>query len=157
MLIEVDPAAYDRRLRQPGGDRFGLALGGDGGQLLVLDDTRGQLVRERTDGDAAGRSGRLEAGGGVDGVAGEEAPPEAGSTSRRTKASPVLMPTRTCRGGRPAGSFPRGLRRCAGRLYGAFRIVFVDRRDAEDADHGVADELLDGATVALDHPVARAK
>src|SRR5204863_156045 len=34
--------------------------------------------------------------------------------------------------------------------HGAQRVVFVQDRDAEDGHHGVADELLDAASVALD-------
>ena len=34
---------------------------------------------------------------------------------------------------------------------GAFGVVLVHGGHAEDADHGIADELLDGAAVGLDH------
>ena len=37
------------------------------------------------------------------------------------------------------------------RAHGALRVVLVDDRDAEHADHGVPDELLHRAAVALDH------
>ena len=36
--------------------------------------------------------------------------------------------------------------------HGAFGVVLVHGGHAEDADDGVADELLDGAAVGLDHP-----
>jgi len=42
------------------------------------------------------------------------------------------------------------------RPYGAQRVVLAHNRHAEDGHHGVADELLDGAAVALDdrlHPL----
>ena len=59
----------------------------------------GELVGERADGDAAGRRGGLQPRRRVDGVAGEEAARRSpGVTSRRTRASPVLTPTRTCSG-----------------------------------------------------------
>ncbi len=35
--------------------------------------------------------------------------------------------------------------------HGALGVVLVHGGHAEDADHGVADELLDGAAVRLDH------
>ena len=35
--------------------------------------------------------------------------------------------------------------------HGSLGVVFVHSRHAEHADHGVADELLDGAAVSLDH------
>ena len=37
------------------------------------------------------------------------------------------------------------------------RIILVQLRDAEDSHHCVADELLDGATVALEHSRAVSK
>ena len=39
--------------------------------------------------------------------------------------------------------------------HGALGIVLVQRRHAEDGDHGVADELLDGAAVGLDDAPSR--
>ena len=42
-----------------------------------------------------------------------------------------------------------------GRANGAERVVLVDGRDPEDGHHRVADVLLDGAAVALDHGAHR--
>ena len=78
--------------------------------------------------------------------------PEPGVTSRRTSASPVLTPTRTSRGVPSGRVMPSSA--CddaqAG-PHGALGVVLVRGGHAEDADHGVADELLDRAAVRLDH------
>src|SRR6266508_4548551 len=46
---------------------------------------------------------------------------------------------------------PERLAQLRGRPDCAQSVVFVHDRDPEDGHHGVADELLDGATVALEH------
>ena len=78
--------------------------------------------------------------------------PSSGRASTLTSASPVLTATRSvdpsCRAARGPGS--------PGRPDGAFGIVLMGDRRAEDRHHGVADELLDGAAVALDVACAAA-
>ena len=78
--------------------------------------------------------------------------PEAGSTSRRTRASPVLTPQRAW-SGRAVGTGHalERLEDAQAGADGALGVVLVHGGHAEDADHGVADELLDGAAVGLDH------
>ena len=48
-----------------------------------------------------------------------------------------------------------GLDEAQAGAHRALRVVLVDVRHAEDGDHGVADELLDRAAVALDDAAAR--
>ena len=107
---------------------------------------------EGADGDAAARGSRLQPRRGIDGVAGEEA-----ATGRG-----VDVEAHEGFAGVDADSDLQwraiGARHGVERLddpqagaNGAFRVVLVDRRHAEDADRGVADELLDGAAVRLDH------
>ncbi len=70
--------------------------------------------------------------------------------------SPVLTPVRK-RIGDPALGLELGVERrqrvadLPGGPHGAQGIVLVDHRDPEHRHHGVADELLDGPAVALDH------
>ena len=78
--------------------------------------------------------------------------PPPGAASSATSASPVATPTRTCRS---SASLPIVERRdrvahCERRANGTLRVVLVGGRCAVDGDDGVADELLDGAAVALE-------
>ena len=108
--------------------------------------------RQAADGDAAGRRGRLQTRRHVDGVAGEEAASrervdveahqglagvdaDAGLERRAVGASHALQSLEKAQAG----------------AHGALGVVLVHGGHAEDADHGVADELLDGAAVGLDH------
>ena len=64
--------------------------------------------------------------------------------------SPVMTPIRPSRPSREASRISTRGR------HGPQRVVLVHDRDAEDGHHGVADELLDAAAVALDdrlHPL----
>ena len=111
---------------------------------------------ERADDDAAGRSGRLQARRGIHRVAGEEALARAGVDAEAHEVSPVLTPTRTCERVAVGPPMPSSASTSAqAGAHGALGVVLVDVRKAEDADHGVADELLDGAAVGLDQPCAR--
>ena len=76
--------------------------------------------------------------------------PEAGSTPSRTKASPVLTPTRTstCCPPMPGrASTSSTIRRPALTPLG---VVLMQDRHAEDGDHGIPDELLDDTAVGFD-------
>ena len=64
----------------------------------------------------------------------------------------MLTPTRTSRGEPSrAGHALERLDDAQPGAHGALGVVLVHGGHAEDADHGVADELLDGAAVGLDH------
>ena len=64
----------------------------------------------------------------------------------------MLTPTRAS-SGRAVGTGHalEGLDDAQAGAHGALGVVLVHGGHAEDADHGVADELLDGAAVGLDH------
>ena len=72
--------------------------------------------------------------------------PASGRASSATRASPVVMPIRT-------SSWPSVGERLANRersAHGAFRIVLVRDRRAEDRHDRITDELLDGAAETLE-------
>ena len=67
------PGGGDHGAHRPERDRVGLALEGVGAGVGVGDGGGGEQPRGLVDEDAAGLRGRLDAGGGVDGVAGDHA------------------------------------------------------------------------------------
>ena len=150
--IDVEPHARNRPLGQPSGHRLGLALGGDGGERLVLNGAVRELVGQGADGDAAGRSGRLEAGGDVDGIASEEAAARGGvDVEAHEGLAGVDADADLERGAVRTGHPLESLDDTQAGAHGSLRIVFVHGGHAEDADHGIADELLDDSAVGLDH------
>ena len=72
--------------------------------------------------------------------------PDPGATSRRTSASPELIPTRSAE--RPVAAAASQIARPARTARSG--VVFVRRRDAEHAHDRVADELLDDPAVRAD-------
>ena len=64
-----------------------------------------------------------------------------------TAASPVRTPARALSAGIELG---HGRDEVEARSHGAFRVVLGRRRSSPDRHDRVADELLDGAAVALD-------
>ena len=117
------------------------------------EDLLGRGVRGLADGDGHRRRRRLQTGGHVDGVAGEEA----------LAARGVDVEAHERLAGVDADADLDGLAADAGQgvdlvdqaqagAHRALGVVLVQRRDAEDGDHGVADELLHGAAVGLDGP-----
>ena len=73
--------------------------------------------------------------------------PASGRASTATSASPVLTAIRTSSPllvARPVADRER-------RADGALRVVLVHDRRAEDGHDRIADELLDGAAVVLEH------
>ena len=131
--------------RPPQLHRLGLALELVHAGVLVGDRRLGRALRRLADEHGARLGGRLDARGGVDGVAGDHA-----------------LRARAERDGRLAGEHagPRAqvgvelgdrreqLERGAD---GALGVVLLGHRRAPDGHDGVADELLDRAAVALDH------
>ena len=112
----------------------------------VADEAQGVCSDE----DLARLRGLFEACGDVDGIAGREA--LLGSRHDLARVDPDAQ-----REGRAEVAFELGVQlpECApelrGRPHGSQRVVLVDVRDAEDGHDGVADELLDRASVPLDH------
>ena len=137
--------------RLPHLDRLGLALRGDGIVWPIDDHPLGRAMGRSPDEDPVDRRGRLDPRGGVHHVTRDHRLPCRG---RRVDGDQRLA-------GRDADPHVEIERivslvqlrdgvahseRCAD---GAFGIVLVRRRRAVDGDHGVADELLDRAAVAL--------
>ena len=144
-------SALTSGLGEPGGHGLGLALEGEGRQLLVGDVALSERIGERADHDATGRGRGLEARGRVHGVAGEERLAgcrvdigvHEGFACVDTESHLNRV---TVRPGERA-DFGGELESAAHRAFG---VVVVGPREAEDGEHGIADELLDDATVYLD-------
>ena len=115
------------------------------------EDLRGGGVRRRADGDRHRRGGALQAGGHVDRVADEEAftgggvDVEAHQGLAGVDADAHLDGWPPMPGRASISSTRRRPARTARSGSSSCRIGH-----AEDGDHGVADELLDGAAVGLD-------
>ncbi len=135
-----------------GDDRQSLALGCDRLHALDLDSIADEVQGDRSEEDLAGRSGLLEACGGIDRVAGHEglagrrvaghdlAGVDAGTELDRDTAAGAEL-------GVEGGQLGRDLGRGPDRPKS---IVLMEGGDTEDGHDGVADELLDGAAVTLD-------
>ena len=141
-------------LGQPGRDGFLLTFQSERRQLFVGDRLPGELAGERTDHDAAGRGGGLKAGGGVDGVTGEEGL-TGGGGDVGVQVGLARVDADAHLDGVAVGPGERGGlgRELEGAAHGPLGVVVVGGREAEDGEHGVADELLDDAAVALDEPL----
>ena len=135
-----------RRIAHPyepvGGHRVGLALQLQRFDGLRLDGTANQVERRLADQHLSGRRSLLEPRGDVDGVAGREA---------------LVRARHDLAGHDPDAALEAELGERVSHLDrrsdGAERVVLVHDRHAEHGHHGVADELLDGAAVALDDPL----
>ena len=112
----------------------------------VVDPLLGRAVRLLADEDAVDGCSRLESSRRIDHVAGNEA----------------LAGVRTCVDAHERLAGVHGEPHVDGILFdgpladrqrgthGALGIVLVDARRSEDGDYGIADELLDGASMALE-------
>ena len=139
-------ALRDDAQRPPGGDRRGLALEQLVGRLLEGDRTRCGMHRRLADQHRALRSHRLQAAGGVDHVAGDH--PLADGADRDRRLSGQHAGSSLHRRPQPADAADELERR----PHGPLGIVLMAGRRSPDGHHGVADELLDDAAVALDDP-----
>ena len=114
------------------------------------EDLLGGRVRGLADGDRHRRGRRLQAGGHVDRVAGEEALARAGVDVEAHQGLAGVDADADLDG--LAGDARQGVdlvdQPQAG-AHGALGVVLVQYGHAEDGDHGVADELLDRAAVGL--------
>ncbi len=151
-LADVDAVAragLDGLVR---GDRLRLAFRVDRLRLPVLDRPLGCAIGRLVDEDAVGGRGRLQPRGGVDDVAGGHA---------LALLGPGVEAHERLAGGDANADvkLPRlvGLVQLGDRLAygercpdGPLGVVLARRRRAEDRHHGVADELLHRAAVALE-------
>jgi hypothetical protein len=126
---------------QPSLDRVGLSLRPDRRQLLVAHRMARGAVRLGADDHPTRRRGVLQARCGVHDVAGRERLAAARLVDRDDRLAGVD------RG--PRRKIDR-LQHAQSRANGAFRVVAVRDRRAEDRHHRVADELLHHAAVLLD-------
>ena len=117
-------------------ERLRLALRLDRRHELGVDGVADEAVRPGAEQHLAGRGGLLEARGDVDRVARDECVARPGDDPARIDTdSHVDLDA---------------VAELLGRAYGAQRIVLTDGRHAENRHDGVADELLESATVAFD-------
>ena len=136
--------------------RLALALERDGVAGVEGEDLLGGGVRGLADRDRHRRRRALQAGGDVDGVAGEEALARAGVDVEAHQGLAGVDADADLDG--LAGDARQGVDlvdQAQAGAHGALGVVLVQRRHAEDGDHGVADELLDGAAVGLDDAPGR--
>ncbi len=127
-------------------DRLALSLGLDRIGLLEGDGTVGRAVGRLVDEDPVGRGGGLQAGGGVDNVAGGHAFARLGARVQRDEGLARGDPDPHLEVARFLG--PLSDRKCG--ADGALGVVLVRGRRPEERHHSVADELLDGAAVPLE-------
>ena len=135
----------------PGSEGFGLALERDGMAGLEGEDLLGGGVGGLTDGDGHGRRGALQAGGRVDGVAGEKALAGGGIDVQAHQGLPGVDADPDLNGlAADAGQGVDLVDEAQAGSHGAFGVVLVQGGYAENRHHGVADELLHRAAVGLD-------
>ena len=154
------------RSSEPVRARGAVAIQARSGWLLPLSVTAWQASNEKTFSVAAcvasptataiGGAARLQAGGDVDGVAGEEALARAGVDVEAHQGLAGVDADADLDG--LAADARQGVDlvdQAQAGAHGALGVVLVQRGHAEDGDHGVADELLDGAAVGLDDAPGR--
>jgi hypothetical protein len=139
---------FDRENAKRRGGRA-LALQREWLNRLRLDGIADEPVRRLADEYLAGPRGFLEPLGNVDGVARDEGFAATRSDLARVEPDPELerhpgIPLELLVQRQQGGP------NLVGRAHGAERVVLVHGGDAEDGHHRVADELPDGAAVALD-------
>lgn len=149
--LRVHAEAARRRERSPGGHGVTLALESQRRQLLVTDHLPRRAIRLLADDDTADRCLALQAGRGVDDVAGGDPLTLAGVRAERDDGIArgdggshgqveVLLLTQVV----------DGVEDTEGGAHRTLGIVLVRHRRSEDRHHRVADELLYGAAEALD-------
>ena len=151
-LADVAAEARARRLRAPERKRRRLPFHRYGRQRLVVENPARRPARLLADGDGIYRRGALDPGGGVDDVAGDDPlsllGPCADGDHRLAGVDPDPHPQLEPR----LGLVQLGdrLEDPQARPHRPLGIVLVRDRRPEGGHHGVADELLDRAVVALD-------
>ena len=116
------------------------------------EDLLGGGVGRSADGDRHRRRGALQPGRHVHRVAGEEAfAARWVNVEAHQRLAGVHPDADLDRLPADAGQRVDFVDEAQAGAHGALGVVFVQDRHAEGGNHGVADELLDGATVGLDH------
>ena len=142
----LHPHPRPRLQRLPGDHRLGLPLRGDRLRFAVVDRLPGRPLSLLADEHPVDRRRRLQARPGVDDVAGGHplaglrASSEPHERLAGVDADPHLELVALAR---PVADRERG-------ADSALGVVLVRGRRAEDGHHRIADELLDGAAVALE-------
>ncbi len=149
---EVDAIARSAPNRTPDGEGVCLPLCDDGRRRLELNGALGRAVRVLTHEDPAGGRSRLESRTGVHDVAGDHGLAELRARIERDDRLSRVYTDPNLQRERRIGLVHLRDRlldrqRCADRSLG---IVLVGDGGPEDADNGVADELLDRAAVAFE-------
>ena len=148
---QLGAGARQRRGRDPGAQRFLLALHRDRVAGVEGEGLLGGGVGGLADGDGHRWGHRLQARRHVDGVAGEEALAargvDVGAHERLAGVDPDADLDGSAADARQGVELVDDAQAGA---HGALGVVLVHGRHAEDGDHGVADELLDRAAVGLD-------
>jgi hypothetical protein len=146
LVCDVDPEARVGGEGFPHPNRLGFAFGLDGGRVVVVDDLTGCPIGRLVDEDPVDRSSILETCGCVDDVA-------RGHSLARLGASVQPDERLSRRDGDPHLDIvllDRPLTNRKAGANGTLGIVLVGCRRAEERHDRVADELLDGAAVALE-------
>ena len=133
----------------PGRDRRGLALEELVAGLRECDRPGGRVHRRLSDEHDVGRRGTLQPAGGVDHVPGDHA------LAHRPDGHRCLAGHDTNAGVDHRAESADAADDLQGGPHGALGVVLVAGRRAPDRHHGVADELLDRAAVALDDPAGK--
>jgi hypothetical protein len=146
--VARSPAGHRRAgsNRVPYADRVTLAFGHDGRRVVELDRPLGRPASRLVDEDAAGRCGRLQAGGGVDAVAGGGVLAlldPCVERDQRLTGGDAGVDLQVSGGGKLLTDRQRG-------PYGALGVILVRHGRAEDRHDRVANELRDRATVPLE-------
>jgi hypothetical protein len=130
----------------PGVDRHRLPLEVERLDGLRHDGVAYEVVRRPADENCIDIGGALKPRGDVDGVAGDEGVLPTGYHLTRVYPGPRGDRSRQARvdGG-------EGLAHFGGGAHRAQSVVLVDEGDAEHSHDRIADVLLDGAAVSLDH------
>ena len=145
LVRDVDTEAGVSCDSRPDGNGLRLALRLDRSRLLVVDGGPGRAIGHLVGQDAVDGGGALQAGGGVDDVAGCHA---------LSRARPRVEPDERLSGRDPYAQLECLLdRKVADRKGGsdrALRVVLVRSRRTEQRHNRVPDEFLDGAAVPLE-------
>ena len=131
--------------RTPGRDREGLPLELLLGHRVEDDRPRRGPARRLADEHAAGRSGALEAGCGVDDVTGDDA------LARRAHGHSTLARRDPSPGGKAEPERANPFDKLQRRSHRPFGVILLRNGRAPDRHHGVADELLNGPAMPADH------
>jgi hypothetical protein len=148
-LLALRPAdAAEDAGRAPQAQWIGLSLDHVLAGVLVRDRRRGQLSGHLVDRHRVGPRHRLDARGGVDAVSDDQ--PLARVVDRRHLAGHDAGPRAQAGGASLLAEHGDRVGDVQSSTYGPLGVILARCRNAPHRHHGVADELLDDAAVALD-------